>query len=341
MTQKEKCNIVWREYQPHLANSFSLLQNDKKFQDVTLMSDDFHLISAHRVVLSACSGYFSEVLSQRSHSHPLLCLEGVNNEDLTNVIDYIYHGEIQIDQENLGRFLKIAQKFKLQGLLQNDIVVPQEYDDNRETNQEISDLNQMIHQTKKNNTGNEFVEENLAIENESEEQLITNYLDDSVSNYENIHDVSNYAKIIPNPKIDEQVNDHDNMRKKEKKRIKVAQYVEKETSPNYNVFHVKQEFESKDHDDTILISDVIKSIAELDQKIEENIANTYGTRVCKFCQYQSKHVGHVKEHIEIHFPVSFQCQQCGKIAKTRYALRRHMRSQCSHRNNMRYMRVPL
>ena len=35
-------------------------------------------------------------------------------------MDYIYHGEVQIYQESLDRFLSIAQRFRLDGLMGND-----------------------------------------------------------------------------------------------------------------------------------------------------------------------------------------------------------------------------
>ena len=57
------------------------------------------------------------LLKQNIHAHPLLCLADINFDDLTNVIDYIYHGEVQIYQENLDRFLLVAQRLMLDGLL--------------------------------------------------------------------------------------------------------------------------------------------------------------------------------------------------------------------------------
>ena len=47
----------------------------------------------------------------------MLCLEGINHEDLNRLLDYIYQGEVQIFKDELDRFMKIAQRFKLQGLL--------------------------------------------------------------------------------------------------------------------------------------------------------------------------------------------------------------------------------
>ena len=39
-----------------------------------------------------------------------MCLEGTTKNDLQNILDYIYHGEVQIFQDNLNRFLNIAQR---------------------------------------------------------------------------------------------------------------------------------------------------------------------------------------------------------------------------------------
>ena len=87
---------------------------------MTLVSEDFKHISAHKLVLSACSEYFGNILKETfKQSHPLICLDGVNADDLKNVLDYVYDGEVNIHQEDIGRFLKVAQKLKLEGLMSN------------------------------------------------------------------------------------------------------------------------------------------------------------------------------------------------------------------------------
>ena len=50
----------------------------------------------------------------------MLCLSGVNAEDLKNILDFVYNGEIQIYNEYLDQFLDIAHRFKLKGLIQGD-----------------------------------------------------------------------------------------------------------------------------------------------------------------------------------------------------------------------------
>jgi len=87
---------------------------------ITLVSDDHSQISAHRMVLSACSEYFNDIFRKSKHSYPMLCLDGVNKQDLNNILDYIYNGEVQIYQDDLDRFLTVAQRLKLNGLIGNN-----------------------------------------------------------------------------------------------------------------------------------------------------------------------------------------------------------------------------
>ena len=112
----EKFSLKWNDFQSNVSRTFGLLRKEKEFFDVTLVSDDQHQVQAHKLVLSACSPYFKNILTQNQHAHPLLCLDGIKSEELQFVLDYIYQGEVQIFQEQLDRFLHIAQKLSLEGL---------------------------------------------------------------------------------------------------------------------------------------------------------------------------------------------------------------------------------
>ena len=82
-----------------------------------LMTEDYHEVSAHRLVLSACSEYFRNIFKNSKVQDTLICLDGVTDEDLKNVLDYIYLGEAQICLDKMDRFLKVAERLKLEGLL--------------------------------------------------------------------------------------------------------------------------------------------------------------------------------------------------------------------------------
>ena len=71
-------------------------------------------------MLASGSKYFKKIFSNNKkyfQLNGLICLEGLNQSDLNNVLDYIYHGEIQIYQHDLDRFLGIAERLKLEGLI--------------------------------------------------------------------------------------------------------------------------------------------------------------------------------------------------------------------------------
>ena len=43
-------------------------------------------------------------------------MRGVNTSQLSDVLDFIYHGEVRIYQEDLDHFLALAEDLKLKGL---------------------------------------------------------------------------------------------------------------------------------------------------------------------------------------------------------------------------------
>ena len=119
----EKFCLKWNDFHSNASKSFGLFRNEDYLHDVTLVSDDHKQVSAHKLVLSACSEYFKNIFqSNKKQTHPILCLDGTSSQDLNNVMDYIYNGELQIYQDNLDAFLAIAQRFKLEGLItDNDV----------------------------------------------------------------------------------------------------------------------------------------------------------------------------------------------------------------------------
>jgi len=77
-------------------------------------------INAHRVVLSACSPYFRQVLSNLSQwQHPVVILKDIKYEELSGIVEFIYHGEVSIDQECLPGFLQAAESLRIKGLTED------------------------------------------------------------------------------------------------------------------------------------------------------------------------------------------------------------------------------
>ena len=112
----EKFALRWNDFHTNVSKSFGVLRNEEYLHDVTLVTDDHKKIPAHKLVLSASSDYFRDIFRNNLHSHPLVCLPGISDGDLKNIMDYIYNGEVQMYQDDLDRFLNNAQRLKLSGL---------------------------------------------------------------------------------------------------------------------------------------------------------------------------------------------------------------------------------
>ena len=114
--EEQNFHFKLNNFQSNVLQSFSFMRNQTVFQDVTLVTDDRHHVSANKVILSASSEYFRDILMKVNHPRTLLCLEGVGFEVLNNILDYIHCGEILIPQNAIKEFLKVSQRFKLEGL---------------------------------------------------------------------------------------------------------------------------------------------------------------------------------------------------------------------------------
>jgi len=114
----EKFCLRWNDFESNISVAFRELRDDKDFFDVTLACDDEQL-SAHKVILSACSPFFRNVLRRNPHQHPLLYLKGVKYTDLQAVLNFMYHGEVNVAQEELNSFLAVAEDLRVKGLTQN------------------------------------------------------------------------------------------------------------------------------------------------------------------------------------------------------------------------------
>ena len=55
------------------------------------------------------------MLRRNPHQHPLLYLKGVKYADLESVLNFMYHGEVNVAQDDLNSFLAVAEELKVKG----------------------------------------------------------------------------------------------------------------------------------------------------------------------------------------------------------------------------------
>merc|ERR1711936_1173219 len=115
----EKLCLQWNDFKDNISSAFGDLREDQEFTDVTLACEDGQQVEAHKVVLIASSPFFLNILKRNKHTHPLIFMRGVKSENLTAMVDFFYHGETNVFQENLDSFLVLAEELQLKGLRGN------------------------------------------------------------------------------------------------------------------------------------------------------------------------------------------------------------------------------
>ena len=118
MGSSEKFCLRWNDFEANISSAFCDLQKEKDFSDVTLACADGQ-IEAHKVILAASSPFFKGILKKNSHIHPLIYLKGIKFSDVEAVLNFIYHGKVNIEEANLNAFLEVAEELEVNGLVQD------------------------------------------------------------------------------------------------------------------------------------------------------------------------------------------------------------------------------
>jgi len=128
MGSRENFALRWNDFHGNISSSFKQLRESPEFQDVTLFCDKDNSVKAHKVILSACSPYFHSALTAASsfQSHPVLLLpRSVDPVHLTRLVDFMYYGEVSVQEEQLDKFLKLAEMLQVRGLVPDEEAPPE------------------------------------------------------------------------------------------------------------------------------------------------------------------------------------------------------------------------
>ncbi|XP_078044450.1 zinc finger and BTB domain-containing protein ttk isoform X1 [Augochlora pura] len=107
--------LRWNNHQSNLLSVFDQLLHDESFVDVTLAVEG-QLLRAHKMVLSACSPYFQALFVGHPDKHPIVILKDVPYVDMRSLLDFMYRGEVSVDQDRLTAFLRVAESLRIKGL---------------------------------------------------------------------------------------------------------------------------------------------------------------------------------------------------------------------------------
>ena len=90
------------------------------YSDVTIACDG-KVFETHKLVLSTCSEYFANIFKSTgsnasNNMHPIIILNDVKPSQIEALLNYMYIGEVNVLQSELGGLIKAAEYLKIKGL---------------------------------------------------------------------------------------------------------------------------------------------------------------------------------------------------------------------------------
>ena len=345
-------NLKCSDFLTNVFNSFSQLKSSDIFTDVTLVSDDNKQIQAHKIILSVGSEYFRDILSDKSHPHPMLCLDGVTSEDLAWIIQYLYVGEVSVPQSSLQKFLKVANKLKCHGLNEE---IYQETNMNK-TEEELNSLPKFDEIQAQETLE---VKEPLFINLKDYEYVEASNINDSFSDDESINEESwrnqtsdqdpGATKAMKEDKLPHEKSQFDKSQVQDTEEIEpllIKENEHREAIVNNSEVDINNRISTEAMTETVLNIKKLKSfpdfcriegntfsMSQLKQFLKEiyhrNEDRSYS---CNYCNIIQKGNSHIMEHAQIHVEnLEFDCDTCGQIFSRTNNLRSHKHYKCVQR----------
>jgi len=312
MSSSEKFCLRWNDFESNISGAFRELRQDKDFFDVTLACDDEQL-QAHKVIISACSPFFRAILKRNKHEHPLVYLKGMKYTDLVSVMDFMYHGEVNVAQEELNSFLAVAEDLKVKGLTQDhpDSAGKQQRkpENNLQTNPStVTSIKPLTttypyQQPQQGVQEDDDVQEVIPVKSEPVQQISQAQTFSPVREREHGYSSHQDTRVVVDPMVEY----------------------------NGEEYGDYQEYSTGDVSyDTTSVGPAYPKNTDLDELIAQSmnaVVDEYGNRVwkCEVCSRTNKDKTNTSKHVETHFQ-GFQhhCSLCGKPSKSREAMRKHM-----------------
>merc|ERR1712126_574246 len=133
---QEKYNLNWHTYSDHLREMLHEMRKSYQLTDVTLVCDDKKQFKAHKIVLSACSSVFKDIIQDLPQSSSVIYLRGIQSQEMESILEFIYLGVATFYQERMTEFLNVAKNLEVKEIskdveLGDDVAKESDISDNR------------------------------------------------------------------------------------------------------------------------------------------------------------------------------------------------------------------
>ena len=110
---QEKYNLNWHTYSDHLTDMLHNMRKSENLTYVTLVCDDQKQFKAHKIVLSACSTVFKNIIDILPVNSSVIHLRGIQHQEMETILEFMYLGVATFYQERMNEFLNVAKMLEI------------------------------------------------------------------------------------------------------------------------------------------------------------------------------------------------------------------------------------
>ena len=118
--ETQQFHLKWNNHSLNTLSSFQQLLDSNTLVDVSLTCSNGKTVTAHRIVLAACSDYFYHLFRDLPEKHPVIVFKDAGEEIVRDLLLFMYKGEVEVQESYLNDFLKFADTLQVKGLSQSD-----------------------------------------------------------------------------------------------------------------------------------------------------------------------------------------------------------------------------
>jgi len=337
----ENYNLMWGDFTSNLSMTVKDLRNENDFLDVSIACED-EVIEAHKVILSAASPFFKNILKKNKHAHPFIYLNGVKIKDMKNLIDFMYNGEATVSHEDLDKFMAVANDLKVKGLTRSDFSEQStKYLGANTSTETIVDtqIRKPLANKTKVSDQPKFVTQPQRFVTQNQKMITTTQ-----------KFVATQAPVmIPQPQVQMQMPTYQLNVLPET--TQQDHFIKREEIPNETSKHVYLAPKPESADQSLITvdhgiqnlgqltpvasadpvqADLNEQISNLILKYRKEETNKLVWR-CTVCNRESDHLSNMRSHVELHIHMTRSCDECGKTFNIKNSLRIHKYRNHSHK----------
>ncbi|XP_064078308.1 protein bric-a-brac 1-like isoform X5 [Macrobrachium nipponense] len=108
-------SLKWNNHKITFCEILRTLREKSHYTDATIAVEG-KFYPVHKLVLSTCSEYFEDIFARTPCKSPVIVLKDVRSQDMDALLDYMYLGEVNVNQNDLASLLKTAECLRIRGL---------------------------------------------------------------------------------------------------------------------------------------------------------------------------------------------------------------------------------